>query len=542
MSTINEWEQGIIKQYSNSFYQEKKTYGHECCGDFYGYFDIECKKCKKDFVKTVEEDFKKWNKKPKINPKIVGLVNIKNYVGNVTTFWEIQQFFYDRSGLFWFWQEDKHCYGIVDEVDLMNSLDNNMGLMGMTVSSQIKAAYLEAFKRVGRKHLPKDAPSKWVQFKDKAYSLTANTIYDVQPNYFFTNPIPWELGLTDRTPVMDKLFTEWVGEKHKTDLYEIIAYCCYREYPIQSIFCLHGSGRNGKSQFMKLLNKFLGETNICSTELDRLANSNNKFESFKMFKKLMCSMGETNFGTINNTSMLKKLCGGDLIDYEVKNKNPFNGYNYAKIIIGSNSLPSTNDTSDGFMRRWHIIDFPNEFKEGKDIIATIPENEYNNLAKKVINILPKLLNRGHLTNQGTIEERREKYISVSNPVSLFISKHCERKYESFISFNELYQAYVIYLNKNKKRKVSRKEFKSVIEDEGLLIERTSKKINEQFVNGYWIDGIELCVNYVNYVKNLSQKLYIKNQVKIPAQFTQFTQNDLEIVEEYIEDNTDIVKM
>ena len=83
-----------------------------------------------------------------------------------------------------------------------------------------------------------------------------------------------------------------------------------------------------------------------------------RFESFKLYKKLVCTMGETNFNVLNKTSLLKKLTGQDLIGFEFKNKKPFDDYNYAKIMIASNSLPVSSDTSEGFYRRWMILDFP----------------------------------------------------------------------------------------------------------------------------------------------------------------------------------------
>jgi P4 family phage/plasmid primase-like protien len=470
-------------------------------------------------------------------------IMLDNYTVNVELFHKNNPFFYDKSGLFWFWNKNEFKYEIKDDIDMMNYLDEILGLKGQTITSKIKANYIEAFKRVGRKLIPRDAPIKWIQFKDKAYSIASKKFYDVQPNYFFTNPIPYEMGESIDTPIIDKLLTEWVGEKYKDDLYEIIAYCCYRDYPIQTLFCFHGTGRNGKSQFMKLLIKFLGNDNCCSTELDRLANPVNRFESFKLYKKLMCSMGETNFETLNNTSMLKKLVGGDLIDYEVKNKNPFNEYNYAKIIIGSNSLPSSNDTSDGYMRRWHIIDFPNEFPEGKDIISTIPEQEYCNLARKITEILPKLINRGEFSNRGSIEERKYKYISVSNPLCLFIKEYCivDNNQGTYTAYNKLYQEYIIYLNKNKKRKVSRKEFRSAIEDEGLFITKTSKKIGENWENGYWIEGIRVRDISDFRAESSNSFSYIGNKCTSTALLSQLSQEKVEHLNiSYKENDTSIL--
>lgn len=67
--------------------------------------------------------------------------------------------------------------------------------------------------------------------------------------------MPYSLPQDDNleTPVMDRIFTEWVGESHKRTLYEIISYCMLSDYPINRLFCFIGAGMNGKSKFLELL-------------------------------------------------------------------------------------------------------------------------------------------------------------------------------------------------------------------------------------------------------------------------------------------------
>lgn len=452
------------------------------------------------YMVEFEQSSKKISKR-ELMDGIKGEFHITSYQTNVENFYTKQPFFYDKARIFWFWNHEEYKYEIVDETDIMRYLDNELGFCGQTVSSTIKSNYIESFKRVGRDKHPMDAKIKWVQFKNKAYSLSGK-IHDVTPDYFFTNPIPWEIGETSETPVMDSLFESWVGKEYVDTLYEILAYCCYRSYPIQLLFSLCGCGRNGKSQYLKIIDKFIGEDNTVSTELDRLLN--NRFESFKLYKKLVCVIGETNFSVLSQSSMLKKLTGGDKIGFEKKNKDPFDDYNYAKPIIASNSLPSSNDTSDGFYRRWFIIDFPNEFKEnGHDIVEDIPEQEYNNLAKKVCEILPKLLKDGRFTNQGSIVQRKEKYIEQSNPLQKFIQNHCEINEDNYILYSRLYTHYTKYLLNHKKRKVKMKEFKSALEDEGLFVEKDSKKEGEEWKSGYYVQGIRFLDNFDNLDNNLT---------------------------------------
>jgi putative DNA primase/helicase len=265
-----------------------------------------------------------------------------------------------------------------------------------------------------------------------------------------------------------------------------MAYCCYREYPIQVLFCFCGIGRNGKTQFLKLLTKFLGEYNCCNTDLDLIAGQNrSRFETFKLYRKLAGLMGETDFGILSSSSLLKRLVGGDLIGFEMKGKNPFDAYSYCKLLIASNSLPSSEDTSEGFYRRWIILDFVNQFPEGTDIINTIPNIEYCNLARKVKRILPEILKKGSFTGQGDTEYRKMKYVLASNPLPMFIKKYCIEEPNLWIRYSELYSSYCVFLNSQKKRVVAKKEFSKALTTEGFECRKTSK-------NGeidYYVEGI-----------------------------------------------------
>jgi P4 family phage/plasmid primase-like protien len=311
--------------------------------------------------------------------------------------------------------------------------------------------------------------------------------------------------MSEETPIMDQLFIEWVGEENKQMLYEILAYASHSDYPIHSLFAFIGSGRNGKSRYLELINRFIGKSNVTSTELDDLLE--NRFEKTKLYKKLVCVMGETNFGTIKKSSLIKKLTGQDLIGFELKNKNPFDDYNYAKIIISSNSLPSSDDTSDGFYRRWIIIRFPNEFKEGKDILEKIPLIEYSNLAKKIIRILRELLDRSSFCKQGSIEQRKQNYIMASNPLTIFIKDFCVIDESKFIKYSELYTYYSQYLLKHKQRVVSKMEFGNILNSEGYHVDKTSKQINGEWVNSRWILGLSIdlpkFVTFVTFVLDIS---------------------------------------
>jgi len=165
-------------------------------------------------------------------------------------------------------------------------------------------------------------------------------------------------------------------------------------------------------------------------------------------------MGETNFNEMNKTSLLKKLSGRDLIGFEYKNKNPFEEINYAKIIIATNNLPSTSDKTIGFYRRWMIIDFPNQFSEKVDILAQIPEEEYNSLALRCCITLKSLLEKREFTNEGSIEDRKERYESRSNFLEVFLNEFTTQDSEGFITKADYYKKFKSWCKENRHREMA----------------------------------------------------------------------------------------
>jgi len=395
-----------------------------------------------NFIEVLKIAQEKYGlEKPKKNPAKI----LIDKVEQAKEYHKSQPFFYDRNNVFWLWNEDR--WEITDDTDLLNMIkgDTEKDI----ISSKQRQEIINALKQQGRLNIPLKAGKRWVQFKNKIIDLEKDEIIELDPKYLITNPIPWEIGENEDTPTIDRIFEEWVGEEYVPMLYEIVAYCLLPDYPIHRIFCLIGDGLNGKTSFLGLLNKFIGSKNITSSDLDILLKS--RFESVKLYKKLICLMGETNFNVLSRTSILKRLTGQDLIGFEFKNKLPFDDENYAKIIIATNSLPMTLDKTIGFYRRWILIDFPNRFDEKKDILKEIPEIEYNNLAKKSIRILKELLKKREFTKEGNFIEKRIRFEEKSNPLQKFLKEETTQDPDGFVFKYEFVKLFQTWLEENKYR-------------------------------------------------------------------------------------------
>lgn len=402
-----------------------------------------------------------------------------DYLSIAKSLIKFQPFYYDKHRIWWFWNLVEKKWEIVDETDIMNAIDEKT----RNPTSSLKAKYeiLESLKRVGRKHKPKEPDKYWIQFKDKIYDLKKDMCFEATPEYFITNPIPHSLGKSEDTPVIDRLMREWIhkdgfqDESYIQTLQEILSYCFLASLPIHRIFCFIGEGLNGKGTFLRLIENFVGDSNKCATEIELL--STHRFESSKLFKKLVCIAGEIDKGIFKKTKTIKSISGEDLIRFEIKGKDGFDGHSYAKILIATNHLPETTDKSDGFYRRWTIVDFPNKFDEKKNVLDEISEEEYCNFCLKSIRILKELIKRGEFTNDGTIQEREDKYEKHCNFINEFINQYCYQDNESHIEFGEFYDKYNEFLisqglNRKSKMEVSK----------SLLIKGFEKKVKKTYEN------------------------------------------------------------
>lgn len=424
---------------------------------------------------------------------------------------------YDKNRSWWAWDFDKFQYVETDETELLNGVR-----FGHNLGDDIlykKRQFVTALELEARNNKPPELPPEKIQFKDKVYDIKTGETQNIldengTPRFFSLNTIPHELGDSEETPTLDYLFSSWVGKEHVKTLYEFLAYCCYRAYPIHIITVLNGSGRNGKGSFLKILQRFLGKNNLASTDLDLLSSTNTRFETYNLYRKLGAVMTETNFDVIRKTSLIKALSGDDLIRYEKKGGATIHEHSYAKLIIATNSLPQSEDNTDGMLRRWLIIDFPNQFPAGKDITLTVPEEEFRNLAKKVTRILPELIDRGYFHGQGSIEEQKKKYIETSNPFKPFVSKYCVTGEDLYIPYGQLFNKYVSFCESRKARKPSHKNFKLSLEAENFYKERTTKDGQSAvYVLGVKLkdsipDFQEKNVRNVRNVRTSTQSLYV----------------------------------
>jgi len=417
------------------------------------------------------------DKHPDLKDAISYFTDYKNLVEQ---FYNKQPIYYDSGRKWWLWNKNEYRWKLVDETDILNAVDDSLAQASFTTRATTKNEIVEALRRYGRRKQPKPMKPSWVQFKGEIYDVETLEHFPATYEYFAANPIPWKVGETMDTPTIDKLLIDWTyspgiqDETWANTLLEVIAYSMLSTQPLQRIFAGIGAGANGKGTFVKIIRRFLGEDNIAVTEMKYLTTRS--FETSQLYKKLVVLIGEVSEDDMKDTNIIKSLSGEELTRYEFKRADNFKEQSYATCIITTNTLPTTRDRSNGFYRRWLVVDFLNQFPITPNLIEDIPDYEFENLALKCLYTAKGLLENRGFTNEGTMESRATRYEERSNPVGHYIKENYEEDFDSSVSFQEFYKDLCNWLQQHNARKMSGNLVSKLLRNIGYSIEKRNIKI------------------------------------------------------------------
>lgn len=256
-------------------------------------------------------------------------------------------------------------------------------------------------------------------------------LYD--PDRIFTFKIRANYDVNKDCPRFKKFLKEILPEEDDRKLIqEYAGYCLYPGMPFHKILFLYGTGRNGKGTLVRTIEDILGRETVSSIPLDALDGSQ-RFALANLFGKLMNVCSEPPTRRVFQTELLKKVCGQDLIDAEVKNKqNPLRFVNMAKFWVMGNKFPRVNDPTLSWWDRILIISFNQTFTQEQGNMIPDYERTWLNDADERAGILNWMLdglkrlmdNRG-FTQTKTMREMMIQFKRVSDSIGAFIEEVCE---------------------------------------------------------------------------------------------------------------------
>ena len=234
------------------------------------------------------------------------------------------------------------------------------------------------------------------------------------------------------------------GEADRTErcelVCELLGYTLLSTCRFEKFVVLFGSGANGKSVLLQVVERLVGVENVAAVQPSQFEN---RFQRAHLHGKLANVVTEIAEGAEIADAQLKSIVSGELTTAEHKHKPPFDFRPFSTCCFGTNHLPHTRDFSDALFRRAFLLTFPRTFTtEQQDpqlkdkLLAELPG--ILNLALKGI---AGVLQSGRFTEPPSCERIKREWRTECDQVAQFVEECCiiERERES--TSRRLYDAY-----------------------------------------------------------------------------------------------------
>jgi len=288
-----------------------------------------------------------------------------------------------------------------------------------------------------------------------------------------------------------EVFRAWVGDCWKL-LFEIIGYTLYPSHGLHKAFMLVGDGRNGKSTFLKLIHRILGDENVVGVSLQDLCM--NRFSQALLYHKLANIYADIPSRPLEYTGYFKMLTGEDLISADRKFKERVTFRSYAKLLFSANELPEVSDMTDAFWRRWIIVEFPNKFDDNPDFFEeAFPEEVIEKIIVLSLVAFTDVWVKRRFSIEGEASDFKERWLRKSNSIYAYVKTGLEEgrltlEREAYTPSEELYQDYAEFCEANDLEPQSKKTFTLELE---RLFKVTKTRIRKATERVYAYKGIRL---------------------------------------------------
>ena len=264
-----------------------------------------------------------------------------------------------------------------------------------------------------------------------------------------------------------------------------------KRYDTDSIWV--GGGANGKSLLLAALQFILGRDNWCSVQPSQFEN---KFQLGHMRGKLANIITELTKGEMFPAAILKNMASGEPITAELKNKDAFTFFMYAKNFFACNNIPAMDDFTEGLARRLRIVEFKNVFGvKGQPIAPTQgakiathdvdPElrdiahgsgplvDEIDGITWVLLEAYRGVVARGAYTNPKSSQAAVMNWSLGNNQLAQFVEDKCERAFDALVKSSELNTSYRAWAAENHiKNPLSQATIKARLTDMNIVWKKT----------------------------------------------------------------------
>lgn len=256
---------------------------------------------------------------------------------------------------------------------------------------------------------------------------------------------------------LKEIFPEDDNYAKRGILQQFFGYCLLQDCRYQRALFMYGTGANGKTTVLDVLQAMIGEENTSSLSL---ADLTQRFKAQFLQGKLVNLATETNTRDPLSTELLKAIISGDSITAERKYGDQFQFKPFAKFISAMNEPPTIPDKSFGLSRRLLVLIFNRRFtpEEIKPRMADSLIEEIDGVFNWAVEGLKILLKNDGFVIPGQVVEDTSNFMETMNPLLIFVKELCEVHEGVSVSTTDLWEAYREWCADGHNRPLGRNKF------------------------------------------------------------------------------------
>ncbi|KQS84271.1 phage/plasmid primase, P4 family [Rhizobium sp. Leaf383] len=331
---------------------------------------------------------------------------------------------YDASA---FWQWRGAAWVKCQEPELLKIIAENYGSYPAGRRQSDHSGILKVMKAIAASPL-RNSYVKGVNFANGYLTEKIELVAHAEDfGMTYTLPYRYMPEKAGHMPMFDQFLNDcWATDPDYGDkllaLQEAIGVSLMARAPdYEMAFLLFGQAGSGKSvlqSIMKGLVPFGSSASIAPTDWG------DRFLPAEMFGKIINFAGELSETRPIPGDIFKKVVSGESMTVQYKNGQPFNFDPEAAHWFNSNFLPKTRDSSEGFNRRWLILEFNNRVDPSKRIIdldQQILEHEREAIVAWAIQGYKRVLDQGKFTMPTSCLALVESMAADNNTVRHFLT-------------------------------------------------------------------------------------------------------------------------
>lgn len=353
--------------------------------------------------------------------------------------------YHPPSGLYYIFDNNRGCYNVLDDNQTKRKIKKYLGGVW---NPKVEASFLAALPVYAKTIKDFNNLKNKLICKNGVLDLERKVLLPFSPKYYSTFALNVEYRKDAVCPTYERFKRDIAcGNPALMATYdELLGYIISDSMDAEKLFCMGGSGSNGKSTYMALLTSFLGGDSVSTIPIKEI-NGRPFSRHFLANKKLnIIYEGESSM-TISNlfSGTVKSIITGDPISAEIKMGKCYSFVASCKLVMATNTLPRIDTIPDyAILRRYLILPFNNTFTAenvdkgmGQKLLA-----EQSGILNRAVEGLERLKKNQYVFS---CEEDSKEYlrnmIKEEYPVFEFAEQRIIADEEKRVSYNVMRTAY-----------------------------------------------------------------------------------------------------